>query len=149
MLLHLIPFLAVTKQLYESLILSLCPPVTPFSLCSHHRSIMKFSRVINNDQSDVHAQDQGQRLKVKVIGVKTQLNRFQTVTPVWIHIYEMMQKASCCLGELPYCSSRSFVKFQGHTAKESSILNQKGGYGLQFQFEFTNGKKWCTKLEIA
>ena len=55
--------------------------VTP-SLCSHHRIIMKFSGVITNDKSDVHAKGQGQRSKVKVTEVKTQLNRFQTVTPV-------------------------------------------------------------------
>ena len=31
---------------------------------------------------------------------------------------EMMHKAWCCLGEVPYCFSRSFIKFQGHTAKK-------------------------------
>ena len=35
--------------------------VTPFWLCSHHRIIMKFSGVITNDRSDVHAKGQGQR----------------------------------------------------------------------------------------
>ena len=30
-------------------------------LCSHHRIIMKFSGVITNDQSKVHAKGQGQR----------------------------------------------------------------------------------------
>ena len=29
---------------------------------------------------------------------------------------EMMHKTWCCLGEVPYCYSRSYVKFQGHTA---------------------------------
>ena len=57
---------------------------TPCSPCSHHRIIMKFSGVITNDKSDVHAKGQGQRSKVKVT---TQLNRFRTVTPVWIHIW--------------------------------------------------------------
>ena len=61
--------------------------VTPFWLCSHHRIIMKFSGVITNDKSDVHAKGQGQRSKVKVTEVTTQLNRFRTVTPVWIHIW--------------------------------------------------------------
>ena len=61
--------------------------VTPFWQCSHHRIIMKHSGVITNDQSDVHAKGQGQRSKVKVTEVKTQLNRFRTVTPVWIHIW--------------------------------------------------------------
>ena len=70
---------------------SVCPSVrlsvTPFSLCSHHRIIMKFSGVITSDKSDVHAKGQGQRSKVKVTEVTTQLNRFRTVTPVWIHIW--------------------------------------------------------------
>ena len=88
-------FLAATKQLYKwyfpSVRLSVCPSVclsvTPFWLCSHHRIIMKFSGVITNDQSKVHAKVQGQRSKVKVTEVTTQLNRFRTVTPVWIHIW--------------------------------------------------------------
>ena len=71
--------------------LSVCPSVrlsvTPFWLCCHHRIIMKFSGVITNDQSKVHAKVQGQRSKVKVTEVTTQLNRFRTVTPVWIHIW--------------------------------------------------------------
>ena len=48
---------------------------------------MKFSAVITIDKSDVHAKGQGQRLKVKATEVKTRLSRFQTVTPVWIHIW--------------------------------------------------------------
>ena len=65
--------------------LSVCLSVTPFWLCSHHRIIMKFSGVITNDKSKVHAKGQGQRSKVKVTEVTSQLNRFRTVTPVWIH----------------------------------------------------------------
>ena len=88
-------FLAATKQLYEwfspsvrpSVRLSVCLSVTPFSLCSHHCIIMKFSGVITSDKSDVHAKGQGQRSKVKVTEVTTQLNRFRTVTPVWIHMW--------------------------------------------------------------
>ena len=84
-------FLAATKQLYKwyfpSVRLSVCLSVTPFWLCSHHHIIMKFSGVITNDQSKVHAKGQGQRSKVKVTEVTTQLNRFRTVTPVWIHIW--------------------------------------------------------------
>ena len=58
-----------------------------FDLCSHHRIIMKFAGVITNDKSKVHAKSQGQTSKVKVTEVTTQLNRFRTVTPVWIHIW--------------------------------------------------------------
>ena len=84
-------FLAATKQLYEwyflSVCPSVCPSVTPFWLCSHHRIIMKFSGVITTDQGKVHAKGQGQRSKVKVTEITTHLNRFRTVTPVWIHIW--------------------------------------------------------------
>ena len=92
---HTRMFLAATKQLYKwyfpsvclSVRLSVCPSVTPFWLCFHHRIIMKFSGVITNDQSKVHAKGQGQRSKVKVTEVTTPLNRFRTLTPVWIHIW--------------------------------------------------------------
>ena len=74
-------------QMVFSVCPSICLSVTPFWLCSHHRIIMKFSGVITNDQSKVHAKGQGQRSKDKVTEVTTQLNRFRTVTPVWIHIW--------------------------------------------------------------
>ena len=70
-------------QLYEwfspSVRLSVHPSVTPFWLCSHHRIIMKFSGVITNDKSDVHAKDQGRRSTVKVTEVMTQFSRFLAV----------------------------------------------------------------------
>ena len=41
----------------------------------------------------------------------------------------MMHRAWCCLEEVPYCFSRSSVKFQCHTAKKkSSILTQIGRF---------------------
>ena len=87
--------LAATKQLYEWFSLSICPSVrpsvclsvTPFWLCSPHRIITKFSGVITNDRSDVHANGQGHRSKVKVAEVITPLSRFRTVTPILIHIW--------------------------------------------------------------
>ena len=85
-------FLAATKQLYDwfspSVCLSVRLSVTPFSPCSHHRIIMKFSGIITMVKSDVHAKGQGQRSKVKVTEVNTQLSRFRTLTPVWIHIWQ-------------------------------------------------------------
>ena len=116
-------FLAATKQLCcsvrPSVRLSVCPPFTSFSLCSHHSIIMKFSGGIANDRGEVHAKGQGQRSKVKVTEVKTKLSRFRTVT-LYLNSHmgdEIMHKAWWCLGEVPYCFSRSSVKLQGHTAK--------------------------------
>ena len=93
-------FLAATKQLYDwfspsvrpsvrlSVRPSVCLSVTPFSPCSHYRIIMKLSGVITMVGSDVHAKGQGLRSKVKVTEVNTQLSRFRTLTPVWIHIWQ-------------------------------------------------------------
>ena len=44
-----------------SVCLSVCLPVTPFSLCFCHRIIMKFSGATTIDKSDVHAKGQSQR----------------------------------------------------------------------------------------
>ena len=70
-------FSACAKQLYEWYFPSVCLSIC-LSVC--------FSGVITNDPSKVHAKGQGQRSQVKVTEVKTQFNRFQTVTPARIHI---------------------------------------------------------------
>ena len=79
---------SVRPSVRLSVCLSVRLSVTPFSPCSHHRIIMKFSGVITMVKSDVHAKGQGQRSKVKVTEVNTQLSRFRTLTPVWIHIWQ-------------------------------------------------------------
>ena len=90
------------------MVFSVCPSVR-LSVChtfltmfpsSYHHEIF---RVITNDQSKVHAKGQGQRSKVKVTEVTTQLNRFRTVTPDWIDIwwwndaYSLMLLRRCAL----------------------------------------------------
>ena len=64
-----------------------------------------------------------------------------------------MHKAWCCLGEVPYCFSRSSIKFQGHTAQKIVIWPRLGVSGLLLQFEFTNGyemmhKAWSSIEEV-
>ena len=166
---------------------------------------MKFSGVITNDLCDVHAKGQGQRSMVKVTEVNTQLNRFRTVTPVWIHIwwwndayslmmlrrgalllfkvirqisrshgskkcrfwprlgvsrlqlqfefingYEMMHKAWSSIEEVPYCFSRSSVKFQGHTALKSVTFDPDWAFpDSTSSLNSPMAMKWCTKLEVA
>ena len=106
-------------QMVFSVCLFVCPSVTPFSLWSLHRIIMKFSGIITNDKSKVHAKGQGQRSKVKITEVKTQLNRFRTVTQVWIHILWWNDAHSLILLRRGALFSRSSVKFQGHKAKNN------------------------------
>ena len=133
-------FLAATKQLYEwyflsvwlSVCLSVCLSVTPFWLCSHHRIIMKFSEVITTDQGNVHAKGQGQRSKVKVTEVTTQLSRFRTATPVWIHIWwwnyiyslMLLRRGALLFFKVIGQSSRS------HGAKNGLIWPRLGVSGL-------------------
>ena len=86
--------LAATKQLYKWYFPSVRLSVR-LSVCLSHLfdyvpiivSSWNFQELlpITNDQSKVHAKVQGQRSKVTE--VTTQLNRFRTVTPVWIHIW--------------------------------------------------------------
>ena len=151
-------FLAATKQLYEwyflsvrpSVCLSVCLSVTPFWLCSYHRIIMKFSGVITKDQGNVHAKCQGQMSKVKVTEVTTQLNRFRTVTPVWIHMWWRNDCLKCCLGEVPYCFSRPSVKFQGHTALKIVEFDPDWAFpDCNSSLNSPISMKCCRKLEVA
>ena len=139
----------------SSVCLSVCLPVTPFWLCSHHRIIMKFSGVITEDQGNVHAKGQGQRSKVKVTEVTTQLNGFQTVTPVWIHIWWWNDTYSLMLlrrGALLFFKViRQISRSQG--AKNRRIWPWLGVSGLLLQFEFTNEyemlhKAWSSIEEV-
>ena len=129
-------FLAATKQLYKwyipSVCPSVCPSVTPFWLFSHHRIIMEFSGVITNDQSKVHAKGQGPRSKVKVTEVTTQLNRFRTVTPVWIHIWWWNDAYSLMLlriGALLFFKVIRQIS-RSHGSKNSRIWPRLGVSGL-------------------
>ena len=125
--------------------------VTPFWLCSHHPIIMKFSGVITSDKSDVHAKGQGQRSKVKVTEVTTQLNRFRTVTPVWIHIWWWDDAYSLIMlrrGALLF--SRSSVKFQGHAALKIVEFDPHWAFpDCNSSLNSPMATKCCTKLEVA
>ena len=62
----------------------------------------------------------------------------------------MMHIAWCCLGEVPYCFSRSSVKFQGHTALKSVEFDPNWAFpDCNSSLNSSMAKKWCTKLEVA
>ena len=128
----------------QSICLSVCLSVTPFSLCSHHRIIMKFTKVLTNDRSDVHAKGQGQRSRVNLT-VSGPLLQFE-----FTNDDEMMHKSWCCSGEVPYCFSRSFVKFQGHTAKKIVEFDPDWvPSDCNSSLNPPMATEWCTKLEVA
>ena len=123
--------------------LSVCPSVTPFWLCCHHRIIMKFSGVITNDQSKVHAKGQGQRSTVEVTEVTIQLNCFRTVTQVWIHIW--WWKDACSLMLLRRDALLFFKVIRriarSHGSKNRRVWPRLGVSGMLLKFEYTNGYK--------
>ena len=126
-----------------SVCLSVCLSVTPFSPCSHHRIIMKFSGVITMVKSDVHAKGQGQRSKVKVTEVNTQLSRFRTLTPVWIHIWQWNHAHSWKQhrrGALLFLKVIRQIS-RSHGSKNRRIWPRLGVSGFYLQFGFTYGNE--------
>ena len=62
----------------------------------------------------------------------------------------MMHIASCCLEEVPYCFSRSYVKFQGHTALRIVKFDPSWAFlDCNSSFNSPMAMKCCTKLETA
>ena len=148
-------FLAATKQLYDWFSLSVrpsvCPSVTPFSPCSHHRIIMKISGVITMVRSDVLAKDQGQRSKVKVTEVNTQLSRFRTLTPVWIHIWQWSHAHSW---KQHRRGALLFFKVIRQISRSHGSKNRE--FDPDWAFPDCNSSlkslmatKWCIKLKVA
>ena len=141
-------FLAVTKQLYEwsspSVCLSVRLSVTPFWLSSHHHIVMKFSGVITNDKSDVHKKGQGQRSKVKVTEVNTKLNRFRSVTPVWIHIWWWNDAYS-----LMMLRRGALLFFKVIRLKNIEFDPDWAFPDCNSSLNSPMATKWCTKLEVA
>ena len=128
--------------------LSVCPSVTPFWLCSHHRIIMKFSGVI---LGKVHAKGQGQRSKVKVTEVTTQLNRFRTVTPVWIHIWWWNDTYSLMLlrrGALLFFKVIRQIS-RSHGSKIVEFDPDWAFPDCNSSLNSPMATKCCTKLEVA
>ena len=68
--------------------------------------------------------------------------------------YEVMHKAWSSIEEVPYCFSRSNVKFQGHTAQKMVDFDPNWVVpDCNSQFEFTNGyemmhKAWSSIEEV-
>ena len=133
---------------------SVCPSVCLshlFDYVPNHRIIMNFSGVITSDKSDVHANGQGQRSKVKVTEVTTQLNRFRTVTPVWIHMWWwndaysliMLRRGALLFFKVIHQISRS------HGSKNCRIWPIWAFPDCNSSLNSPMATKCCTKLEVA
>ena len=93
--------------------------------------------------------------KVKVGGQRSRSQRSQpnlTVSGLFEFTYddEMIHLAWCCLGEVPYCFSRSSVKFQGHTALKVVKFDPDWAFpDCNSSLNSPIAMKCCTKLEVA
>ena len=131
-------FLAATMQLYD-LVQSVWPSVCPsvcLSFC--HTFFTMFPSLYHHEIFRSYYQWQKwfpckrSRSKVKVTEVNTQLNRFQTVTPVWIHIWwwndayslMMLRRGALLFLKVIHQISRS------HSSKKRSIWPRLGVSGL-------------------
>ena len=81
--------------------------------------------------------------------ILTRIECFRIVTSVSIHRW-MMHKAWSRIEEVPYCFSRSSVKFQGHTAKKIVDFDPNWPFpDCNSSLNSPMAPKWCTKLEVA
>ena len=81
----------------------------------------------------------------------SRLERFRTVTQLWIHqCYKMMHKAWSRIEEGPYCFSRSYLDLQGHTVLKIIEFDPNWAFlDCNSSLNSPVAMKWCTKLEVA
>ena len=62
----------------------------------------------------------------------------------------MMHTARCCLEDVPYCFSRSSVKFEGYTWPKIAIFDPNWAVpNCSLSLTSQIVAKWCTKLQVA
>ena len=82
----------------------------------------------------------------KKLLILTQIGRFRTVTPVWIHWW--LWNDTQCLKQ--HSSKRCPIVFQGHTRQK--IANFDWNWALPDCYSSLNSPmnlKWCTKLNVV
>ena len=157
-----VPYFFSCDQAALQMVFSVCPSVrlsVRLSVCPSH--LFDYVPIIGsswNFQELLPMTNVRSIQKVKVRGQRSRSQRSQpnlTVSGLQLQFEftyddEMMHIAWCCLEEVPYCFSRSSVKFQGHTALK--IVE----FDLDWAFPDCNSSlnspmatKWCTKLEVA
>ena len=112
---------------------------------------MKFSGVITGDRSDIHAKGQGQSSKVRVTEITTQLNRFRTVTPVWIQIWWWNDAYSLITlrrGALLFFKVIRQIS-SSHGSKNRRIDPDWAFLDCNSSSNSPMATKCCTKLEVA
>ena len=145
-----------------SVCLSVCPSVrlsVCLSVCLSH--LFDYVPIIIsswNFQELLPMTEVTSMLKVKVRGQRPRSQRSTSnlaVSGPWLQFEftyddEMMHRAWCCLGEVPYCFSMSSVKFHSHTALTIIEIDPNWAFpDCNSSLNSPMATKWCTKLEIA
>ena len=119
--------------------------VTPFSLFSHRRIIMRFSGVITTEVMSMQ--------KVKVKQVQPRFSRFRIVTPVRIHIWRWNDADSYIWlrwGALLFFMVICQILRSHCPPKKSSILTKIGRFRTATPILNSQmAMKWCAQLEVA
>ena len=136
---------SVCLSVRQFVLLSVCPSHL-FDYVSIIRSSWNFQELspMTNVRSLQKVKVRGQRSRSQVT---TQLNRFRTVTPVWIHIWWWNDAYSLMLlrrGALLFFKVICQIS-RSHGSKNRRIWPRLGFSGLYLQFEFTNGYKMMHK----
>ena len=147
-------FLAATKQLNEWYFPSVC-----LSVCLSH--LFDYVLIIVSSWIFQELLPMTEVTSMQKVKVRGQRPRSQRSTPnlavsgPWLQFEftyddEMMHRASCCWGEVPYCFSRSSVKFQGHTALKIVEFDPNWAFpDCNSSLNSPMATKWCTKLQVA
>ena len=113
----------------------------------------------------------------KKLSILTQIGRFRTLTSVWIHwwlwndahslkqhrcfmFFKVIRKISRShrtktltqfeIKEVPYCFSKSLVKFRGHTVQKIADFDPNWAFpDFNSSLNSLIAMTWCTKLDIV
>ena len=100
-------------------------------------------------------------MSMQKVNVRGQRSRSQRSTPnlavsgLWLQFEftygnEIMHTAGNSIEEVPYCFSRSSVKFQGHTALKIVEFDPDLAFpDCNSNLNTQMSTKWCTKLEVT
>ena len=147
-------FLAATKQLYDCFSPSVRPSVRPSHLFHpvpiivsswNFQVLLPWTEVMSIQKVKVRGQRSRSQRSTPNIAVSGLYVQFE-----FTYSDEIMHTAGSSIEEVPYCFSRSSVKFQGHTALK--IIE----FDLDWAFPDCNhslnspmAMKWCTKVDVA
>ena len=82
--------------------------------------------------------------------ILTQIGHFRTVTLIWMHWWLLNDAQSCNIEEMPYCFSRSSVKFHGHTGQKIYDFDPNWAFpDCNSSLNSPMALKWCAKLDVV